>query len=73
VLEKYMVFNKQISKKEYEKIRNKIQSHLPYYLHPKNLKKKDIDWLKKNVKQFDKKILDKIIKDSILPDKPKEV
>ena len=69
-MEKYMVFNKQLSKEEYEIIRNKIREHLPYYLHPKNLTKEHIEWLKKNIKQFDKEVLDSIIKNSILPDKP---
>ena len=68
-----MIFNKQLTKEEYEKIRDKISEHLPYYLHPKNLTKENIEWLRKNVKQFDKKILDKIIEKSELPDKPKKV
>jgi hypothetical protein len=72
VLEKYMVFNKQVTKKQYEEIKEKIQSHLPYYLHPKNITKEHISWLEKNIKQFDKKVLDKIIENSMLPDKPKE-
>jgi arabinogalactan endo-1,4-beta-galactosidase len=67
-----MVFNKSVKTKDnYDKIRNKIVSRLGYYKHPKNLTKEDIKWLKKNIKQFDKKVLDKIIQDSVLPDKPK--
>jgi arabinogalactan endo-1,4-beta-galactosidase len=64
-----MVFNKSVSdKEEYLKIVSKCYSHFGYYKHPKQLTKEDIDWLKKNIKQFDKKVLDKIIEDSILPD-----
>jgi hypothetical protein len=73
VLEKYQVFNKQVTKGEYEKIKEKIQSHLPYYLHPKNLTKDDIAWLKKNIKQFDQKVLNRIIETSELPDNPIKV
>jgi hypothetical protein len=69
-----MVFNKKVKdKKEFMKIRDKITSQLGLYKHPKNLTKKDIDWLKRNIKQFDKKVLDKIIENSVLRDKPKEV
>jgi|GEM_PF-4166762 len=67
-----MIFNKQTSKEEYENILNKVREHLPFYLHPKNLTKDQIDWLVKNVPQFDRAVLDEIIKRSILPDKPKE-
>jgi hypothetical protein len=67
------VFNKQVSKEQYEKIREKIQSNLPYYLHPKNLTKENIAWLKKNVRQFDQTVLDRIIEHSVLPDKPVKV
>jgi hypothetical protein len=73
VLEKFMVFNKQVSREQFEKILANVREHLPFYLHPKNLIEKDIAWLKKNVKQFDRKVLDKIIVNSILPDKPAEV
>jgi len=73
VLEKYMVFNKKVTEKEFENIQNKLSQHLPYYLHPKNLTKKHIAWLKKNTKQFDKIVLDKIIQKSQLPDKPRKV
>ena len=66
-----MVFNQKLSKEEYLIIINKVREHLGYYLHPKQLTKENTKWLEKNVKQFDKKILDKIINDSILPDKPK--
>lgn len=59
------------TKEEFIKIRDKIANKLTYYKHPKQLSKQDIAWLKKNVKQFDKKVLDKIIKDSILPNHPK--
>jgi hypothetical protein len=68
-----MVFNKQVTKEQYEEIRDKIRNGLPYYLHPKNLSKENIAWLKKNVKQFDQKVLDRIIERSILPDKPRKV
>jgi len=72
VLKKYHIFNKPVKKKEYEKIREKILENLGHYLHPKNLTEKNIEWLKKNVKQFDQKVLDRIIANSILPDKPKK-
>ena len=68
-----MVFNQKVSEEDFKKIRNKIREHLPYYLHPKNLTEKDIEWLKNNVKQFDAKVLEDIIENSVLPDKPKEV
>jgi tartrate dehydratase alpha subunit/fumarate hydratase class I-like protein len=68
-----MVFNKQLTKEEFEKVRDKIREHLPYYLHPKNLTKEHIEWLEKNIKQFDKEVLNRIIKNSELPEKPKEV
>ena len=68
-----MVFNKSVkTKEEFEKIRDKIGGQLGYYKHPKQLTKQDISWLKKNVKQFDQKVLDKVIENSILPDNPKE-
>ena len=68
-----MVFNKPVkTKKAFQEIKDRITSQLGYYKHPKNLTKKDINWLKKNIKQFDKKILDKIMTDSVLPDKPKD-
>jgi hypothetical protein len=68
-----MVFNKQIdSKKEYIKIRDKIQSQLGYYKHPKQLTEQDKTWLKDNIKQYDEKVLNEIIENSILPDKPKK-
>jgi hypothetical protein len=63
-----MVFNKSVRTKEaYQKILDKVRNHLGCYKHPTNLTKEDISWLKKNVKQFNQKVLDKIIKDSILP------
>lgn len=68
-----MVFNKSVKTKEaYLKILEKVRNQLSYYKHPKNLTKDDIKWLKENVKQFNQKVLDKIIENSILPDKPKE-
>ena len=69
-LEKFMVFNKSVMNKEaYIKILDKVRNKLGYYKHPKNLTKEDIAWLKNNIKQFDRKVLDKIIENSILPDK----
>ena len=68
-----MVFNKPLKTKEsFIEIKDKITFQLGYYKHPQDLTKEDIDWLKKNIKQFDKKVLDKIMKDDIKPDKPKE-
>ena len=66
VLKKYHIFNKPLKKKEYEKIREKILENLGHYLHPKNLTEKNIEWLKKNVKQFDQKVLDRIITTALL-------
>ena len=68
-----MVFNKQVKdKKEFLKILNKCQEHLGCYKHPKQLTNQDINWLKKNVEQFDQKVLDKVIDGSMLLEKPKE-
>ena len=67
-----MIFNKQVSKEEYDKIRDKIQNTLHYWVLPVNLSENDICWLKKNVKQFDQKVLADIINNSVLPYKPKE-
>jgi hypothetical protein len=67
-----MVFNKPLKTKEvYIKVRDKIQSQLEYWKHPKDLTQEDIKWLKKNIKQFDQKVLDKIMHDSIKSDNPK--
>jgi hypothetical protein len=69
-----MIFNKLVKTKDaFNKIKDKIQNQLGYHKHPKDLVKKDIDWLRKNIKQFDKKVLDKIINDSVKSDKPKTV
>ena len=73
VLEKYHIFNKPISKEEYETIKNKIQSKLGYWKRPEQLTEKDKAWLKENVQQFDKKVLKAIIDKSITPDKPKSI
>ena len=68
-----MIFNKPLKTKEaYIRVKEKIQNQLECYKHPKDLTEKDIRWLKENIKQFDKKVLDKIIKDSIKSDKPKQ-
>jgi hypothetical protein len=72
VLEKFKVFNKQVTKKEYNEIKEKIISQLGYYKHPKQLTKEDIDWLRTNIRQFDRKVLKEIVENSVLPDKPKE-
>jgi len=66
-----MIFNKPVKIEAYQKILDKVRNQLGYYKHPKNLTKEDIAWLKKNVKQFNQKVLDKVIVNSILPDKPK--
>jgi hypothetical protein len=72
-LEKFMVFNQSVgSKKEFIKILEKYHDGVGYYTHPKQLTKENIAWMKKNIKQFDQKVLDKIIKESILPEKPKD-
>jgi len=68
ILEKFMVFNKQVTEKEFIVIKDKINENLGWSKHPIKLSLKDINWLKDNIKQFDQKVLDKIIKDSILPD-----
>jgi len=68
-----MVFNKSVkTKKAFLEIRDKIVNKLNWYKHPKNLTKQDIDWLKKNIKQFDVKVLKQVIDKSELPDKPKQ-
>ena len=73
-LDKFMIFNKPVkTEKVFNQIKEKIQSQLGYYKHPKNLTTQDIAWLKKNVKQFDQKVLDSIIEKGRLPDKPKAV
>jgi len=72
VLEKFMVFNKCVGDREsFLEIFDKIYDGLGVK-HPKRLTKSDIEWLKKNIKQFDQEVLDKVIKDSVLPDKPRE-
>ena len=71
-LDKFMIFNKSVKTKEaFIKIRDKITSQLGYYKHPKELTESDIKWLKENIEQFDKEVLDKVIENSELPDKPK--
>jgi hypothetical protein len=72
VLEKFRIFNKKVTEKEYDRIKNKIHQHLGLWKHPKQLTVKDMGWLRKNIKQYDQKVMDKIIQDSILPEKPKE-
>ena len=68
-----MIFNKPLKTKEaYTEIKEKIQNQLECYKHPKDLTEEDIRRLKENIKQFDKNVLDKIIKDSIKSDKPKQ-
>jgi len=72
-LEKFMIFNKQLkNKEEFIKLRTKIVTQLGNYKHPKQLTQKDKDWLKKNIKQYDEKVLNTIIDESILPEKPKD-
>ena len=72
VLEKFMVFNKCVGDREsFLEIFNKIYDGLGFK-HPKRLTKSDIAWLKKNIEQFDQKVLDRIIEESMLPDKPRE-
>jgi len=67
-----MIFNKPLKTKEvWMKVKEKIQSQLGYWKHPKDLTSEDIKWLKNNIKQFDQKVLDKIIQNSIKSDKPK--
>ena len=68
-----MVFNKSVKTKEnFIKIKDKIRNQLGYWKLPKDLTEKDKTWLKKNIKQFDEKVLNEIINNSIKPDKPKE-
>ncbi|MCK9602984.1 MAG: hypothetical protein M0R66_01175 [Candidatus Omnitrophica bacterium] len=63
------MFNQQVSKQEFEEIKAKIWKGLPYHLHPKNLSTENVAWLKKNVKQFNQKVLDEIVAQSVLPNK----
>ena len=72
-LEKFKIFNKSVkTKKAFLEIRGKITFQLGYFKHPKDLTEEDIIWLKKNIKQFDMKVLKKIQEDSIKPDNPRE-
>jgi hypothetical protein len=74
VLKKFMIFNKSLkTKRAWKKVKDKIVSQFGYYKHPKDLTQQDINWLKENIKQFNQKVLDKIIQDSIKSDKPKEL
>jgi len=58
-----MIFNKPVkTKEEYDKIKNEIHARLGYSTQPNELTEEDIEWLKENVKQFDKEVLGKIIK-----------
>jgi len=72
VLEKFMIFNKQLTKEEYIRIKDKIQEQLGVFKHPKQLTEQDKYWLKDNIEQYDEEVLYKIIDNSVLPDKPKE-
>jgi hypothetical protein len=66
-----MIFNKFVKTKEaFNEMKDKITWQLGYYKHPKELTESDIKWLKENIKQFDKEVLDKVIENSVLPDKP---
>jgi len=68
-----MVFNKQVrNEKAFEEIRQRVVNHLGTFKHPKDLTKKDIEWLKKNVQQFNQKVLNEVIENSIKPDNPKQ-
>jgi hypothetical protein len=66
-----MIFNKYVKTKEaFIDIQKKITRQLGHYKHPKELTESDIKWLKENIEQFDKEVLDKVIKNSELPNKP---
>ena len=71
VLEKYRIFNKKVTPKEWDRTWVMVCGFLGL-THPNQLTKEQIVWLKKNVKQFDAKVLKKVVDNSILPDKPKE-
>ena len=72
ILEKFMIFNKQIdSKEEFNKIKYKIKKKLGQFKHPKQLTNEDKKWLKENIEQYDEQVLNEIIEKSILPDKHK--
>lgn len=64
ILEKFRIFNKKVTKREFERTSDKIHSYLGHWKPSEQLTKEDISWLKKNVKQFDIKVLNKIIEDS---------
>ena len=66
-----MIFNKQVTKYEFNRIKEKIQNNLGYWTRPEQLTKDQIKWLKDNIKQFNKEVLDKIIENSKTPDNPK--
>lgn len=72
VLEKYHVFNKPVTKEKYKEIVEKISNKMGIYKHPKKLSEEDISWLKNNIKEFDEEVLNKVIQNSILSDKPKK-
>jgi len=68
-----MIFNKCVSKERYNELKFKIQNQLGYYKRPEQLTDEDKTWLKENIKEFDSKVLDKIIEESITPNKPKSL
>ena len=71
VLEKYMIFNKPVTKYKFNETNTIIQNKLGCWKLPKQLSEIDISWLKANVKQFDQTVLDNVIERSIIPDNPK--
>ena len=71
MLEKYCIFNKQLNKERYNKLKEKIKSQLGLWKRPEQLTDEDKNWLKENIKEFNSNILDKIISNSQTPDKPR--
>lgn len=64
--EKFMIFNQQVNEKTYDKIRGDIWEGLGFSegtiaVHPTQLNETHIRWLEDNVKQFDRKVLNKIM------------
>ena len=72
VLEKYCLFNKQVSKERYGEQKSKIFSHLGLYKHPSKLTDEAKKWLKNNISEYDEEVLIKVIDNSVLPDKHME-
>ena len=72
VLEKYRIFNKQVSKDRYREVKVKISLYLPFNFHPEKITEEQKQWLKQNIAEYDEEVMQKIIDDGILPVRPRE-